>query len=558
MVIVRRALVACCAAALAACSARPKTAGSGDSAGRLTVFVTTEVKGQTEPCGCTSDPMGDLARTAALIAGARRAGPVVVVDGGSLLYGEARVRPDRAVQAERKADLVAEVYRDRLGAAAIGLGPFDLASGPDGVRLPRQAANARGVRTEPPKVIDAGGVRVGVFGVVDPARVAKAGVDASDPVAAARDAVRSLAADGAQVIVALLHMSRADARSLAAAVPGIHLAVVGADAPEPDRVSPAPERAGDAWLVQPANRGQVVSRIDLTWRGPGPLADAIGPARARAELAELDRRIAVVEADVAKFAADPAADPTFVAAQRADLAELRARRAALAAEPLRVPAEGSYFVLEQIPIRKALACDADVVAKKRAYDLAVGRDNLARAPAEPPPVPPGQAGYAGIGECAFCHADAVAFWRGTVHARAWETLEQLGKQYDLECVYCHVTGFDRPGGATLKTLANPPEGESLRDVQCEVCHGPASLHVDADGKERPRSLVRAPPVDTCVTCHNELHSDTFDYEAYLRDVTGPGHGEAFRARLGDGPTGRQLRRAALEAAGAAIGEGCDK
>jgi hypothetical protein len=41
-------------------------------------------------------------------------------------------------------------------------------------------------------------------------------------------------------------------------------------------------------------------------------------------------------------------------------------------------------------------------------------------------------------------------------------------------------------------------------------------------------------------------------------VTGPGHGEKFRKTLGDGPTGRQLRQAALDKAGAAIGEGCPK
>ncbi len=49
----------------------------------VTIFLTAEMKGSTEPCGCTSDPLGDLARTSALIATARAAGPVLVFDGGS-------------------------------------------------------------------------------------------------------------------------------------------------------------------------------------------------------------------------------------------------------------------------------------------------------------------------------------------------------------------------------------------------------------------------------------------------------------------------------------------
>jgi hypothetical protein len=47
-----------------------------------------------------------------------------------------------------------------------------------------------------------------------------------------------------------------------------------------------------------------------------------------------------------------------------------------------------------------------------------------------------------------------------------------------------------------------------------------------------------------VHCHNEKHSDTFQYEAYLRDVIGPGHGEDARDALGAGPTGKSLRHAA--------------
>ena len=50
---------------------------------QFTLFLTTELLGTIEPCGCTSDPLGDLARTVELVNQARQEGrAVLVVDGG--------------------------------------------------------------------------------------------------------------------------------------------------------------------------------------------------------------------------------------------------------------------------------------------------------------------------------------------------------------------------------------------------------------------------------------------------------------------------------------------
>jgi hypothetical protein len=560
---VRPLSIALAAAALCACSTPPKSRVSTAAPKRVVVFVTAEIKGQIEPCGCTSDPMGDLARTARLVRSARERGPVVVLDAGSLLYSEIPMRPQMRAQEQLKAELLVEAFAEPLAVAAVGLGPYDLAAGPKAVRPARQAANVVAADTgppiEPPKIIEAGGVRIGVFGVVAPNLVASLGVQATDPVPAARKALAGLRQRNAEVIIALLHMPKEAARQLVQAISGIDFAVVGAGVPEPDRLSSKPEQVGRTWLIQPANRGQVVSRLDITVRGGG-FADAIGEARAAQERAELDARMAALRADIERFSADPDADPAFVAEQRADLGRLQDLRDQLATTPVRVPKAGSWFLLSQVAIKKALPCDPAVQARKSAYDAAVGEANLAAATAaDAPAVAEGKSGYAGGSECAFCHKAAVDFWKQTKHAGAWKTLVDLGKHNNLECVSCHVTGFDQPGGATLRSVVAPEnETETLRDVQCEVCHGPASRHVDADGKETPRTLVLVPEQSRCETCHNALHSDTFQYEAYLRDVTGPGHGQAFRDRLGPGTTGHELRSAALEKAGAVIGEGCRK
>jgi hypothetical protein len=539
---------------LAACSSATKRPDGGRSAARaseITLFFITELKGTLEPCGCNSDPLGDIARTAAVIEAVSAERPVALFDGGSTLYLDDPIPEAKRAQAELTADAIARMLPG-LELIASGLGPFDLPAGAGKVRYPRQAANVTaGAPVAPPRIVEIGGVNIGVFGVVDPSVVAPHGVQATDPAAAARDAIAGLRARGAELVVALAHMSRAEARKLARAAPGADLMVAGRDAP--DQGVLAPEAVGSTFILVPGNRGQVLTRVDLRLAaGASPLVDAIGKERAAAEIARLDERIARLEGDLARWEKDPLAEQAFVARNREELASLRRDREALAAQPLRAPPAGGWFTASLVRIDKQRACDAELVAQKRALDEAIGKANLASAE---PPAPPaeGKPGYSGIEECGFCHKAAVDFWEKTRHAGAWETLDKLGKQWNRDCIGCHVTGWQEPGGATL--AAN----QHLRDVQCETCHGPASLHVDLDGKDRPRTVWRTPAQDLCATrCHTVEHSDTFALEPYLRDVLGPGHGEKLRARLGDGPTGRQLRSAALDKAGRELGANCPK
>jgi hypothetical protein len=550
------ALALALGAACSASSTSSKPRGTEEPG--LTIFATTELRGQTEPCGCNTNPLGDMARTAQMILDLRKSGrPVLVVDGGSLLYTSTAVPPHVQAQERLKADLLTRAFSRVLEAAAIGLGPYDLGMGVPGVQMPRQAANvapASGIPLAAPRVVEAGRVRVGIFGVVSPAALEALGVQAGDPVAAARDAVAGLRQQGARIIVGLAHMTRKEAADLARAVPGIDFLLVGQNAPEPDQVAEAPLRVGDTYLVQPANRGQVITRLDVTVRDDqGALTDAIGQARAAGAVRELDAQIESLSSDLARWRADPSAEAGFVQAKARELAALQEQRDGLRQRPLQAPDKGSWFVMAQVPINKKLPCDQDIPSAKNTFNQAAGAANVAAAAGrEPPPVPAGQAGYVGTEECSYCHAEATAFWEKTKHHQAWETLEAASKQFDYECIGCHVTGWEQPGGATMA------KNEHLRDVQCEVCHGPGSRHVEADGADQPRTIVRTPAESLCKGCHSPEHSDTFELTAYLRDVTGPGHGPELRQKLGDGPTGLQLRRAGLEKAGLEIGAGCQK
>lgn len=539
-----------------ACSSKSevKTNGTGGAVvakPSFTILGLAEMRGQIGPCGCTTDPLGDIARTSQVAAGIRAAGPTIVLDAGSLLYAKNPIPPHLETQEELKADLLIATYKDALGVAAVGLGPADLAKGTDKLRVPRHVVNLAAqtkVATEAPKIIDVGGAKVGVFGVIAEGAIPVQTLAITDPIAAGKAAGQKLRSDGAQVVVALVQAaSKKDAvrlvREMGAA--DIALAGLGAAAPEPDDVEPEATKVDGTWLVIPGNRGQVVSRIDVTVRDGGPLADAVGTGAAKAKIATIDKQLAAADADLAKMKADKDADAAFVAQKQAERDQLAKDKAALVAHPLVVPEKGSYFTLEQIRINKPLACDQAVQSDVTAFYTAAGQANVKAAAGQKVPAPPkGQAAYVGTEACSDCHSDAVDFWKTTRHAHAWQTLVERGQEFDYDCISCHVTGWDKPGGSNL--AAN----DTLRDVQCETCHGPGSIHVAKGGEEKPPAVIRMPEDTLCATqCHTKEHSDTFALEPYLRDVTGPGHGADLRTKLGDGPTGNQLRKAGLAKAG---------
>jgi Cytochrome c554 and c-prime len=503
---------------------------------RFTLFYTAEVHGTLEPCGCTSDPLGDVARYASVVRAARKTGDVLLVDAGGLSFPEggasARERPGNQLRAKFLATELG-----KLGLAAAGLADTDLAAGPASVLPARVAVNlapAAGLAPAPSRLETVGGVRVGVLGVVDPAVAVAAGAKAEEPVEAAHRETERLRKAGAEIVIALAPVDRPVARRLAREA-GVDFVVlgrqVGAGAARADAV-------GRAFILAPADELQRVGRLDVVLRAGGALVDAGGPEATALRKAELARDLARLDGELASWAHGNGGDPTFVAAKKKERDGLDAERAKLGAAPWAPPATGSYFTNRLVTMHRSLPRDPTLAAAMRALDAQIGKVNLAHA--EPPaPAEPDRPSYVGMDKCASCHKPAVAFWRTTVHARAWKTLVDVGKQADYKCVSCHVTGYGQVGGTSLGHT------QHFENIQCENCHGPGSAHVAAKGLEDPPAIQRQTPSPTCTNCHNEHHSDTFNYNAYLRDILGPGHGGKARAGLGDGPTGHGLRSAAL-------------
>ena len=530
-------------AGLAAWVQRAPAAASENTGLRLTIFYTSGIQGTLEPCGCNSDPLGGLDRYATAVRAAQKRGPVLVVDGGNMLFPATGMAEAKQAAGKLKARFIADQL-EALGLAGSALGPGDLVAGKNQVWPRRLAANGQGAQFRPGEIRKVGGIAVGLMGVVDVAAATASGIKVDDPLQAAEREAARLRAAGAQLLVLMAAVDRPAARKLARRT-GVDFIVLG-----------TPNEAGldradlvdKTFVVNAAAELQKAGRIDLVLRpraggGFEPLADAGSNETLAARRAQVASATETLGKQLALWRKEAGGDAGFIAAKQREYEALLVEQAALPRQ-WTPPAKGSYFTNSLIPMRRAIPQDKKVTAAIRTLDKAIGKLNLAAA-TPPPKAEPGRLHYVGDESCARCHKSEMKFWETTVHAHAWRTLVVGGKQADLECVGCHVTGYGQVGGASLGFT------KKLESVQCEVCHGPGSQHVAEEGLDEPATVHTQVPEATCIQCHNEKHSDTFNYAAYLRDILGLGHGAKERQKLGAGPTGGQLRRAAMAKARAA-------
>jgi hypothetical protein len=150
-----------------------------------------------------------------------------------------------------------------------------------------------------------------------------------------------------------------------------------------------------------------------------------------------------------------------------------------------------------------------------------------------------KAEYVGSEKCRSCHKVAYKVWKESPHSHSYETLVKAQRpslrQFDGECVACHVTGFAYETG--FKDANSTPK---LLDNGCENCHGPGSLHIKNKDDEKLQALMnpyRAPKdqaaqkssqegealqakekrrillIDrSCQTCHDSDNDVNWDFE----------------------------------------------
>ena len=511
------------------------SATSATTTPTVRLYVVSTLAGALEPCGCSKDQLGGVDHLAAWVASQAQAAPAsLFVGAGPMLFLDPKLRGGDSSQDTWKAEAIAGAFK-ALGMAAWAPGYNDWAGGAAELGKCREASgatlvagNLAGAPTAGAIVREIGGVKVGIVGVSDPKDRAGAypdGVKAASPLEAMKAGLADVKKQGARVFVGLAALPRGEALRLADNLPELHVLVVGksSEAGDGNDGAKAPVLAGSTLVVETANHLQTVGVVDLYLRPSAPsstrdaplvFADAGGVARAE-ELLSLASRIRELEARINSWERDRTVKPDDVAARKLDLDKLRAEKAKMEAEQPAV--KGSFFRYTSVEVRDKMGVDKDVRSTMLGYYKRVNDHNkVAFADRKPAAVEKGQASYVGVDACTDCHDDARKVWDKTTHATAYPTLQKDFKEFNLDCVSCHVTGYDKPGGSTVTHV------EKLQNVQCENCHGPGSLHVKDPGKKD--LLVAKPKADMCLSCHHPPHVDGFDAKAKMKLILGPGHG----------------------------------
>lgn len=509
----------------------PKNGDSDVPEARL--YLVSDMAGALEPCGCVKDQLGGMDHLGALVAQEKtKAKATGLLSSGPLFFMDMELADDRRSQEIAKAETIAASMKS-LGMIAFSPGRNDWAGGGDTLKkltdassAPLVAANVEAKDVAPIKWTKkkVGSIEIGVIGVgaPDKAKVPLEGVTSSAAGDAVKTGVDALKKDGVSAIVVLAAVGRGEAKRIADVNPDLLAIVVGSTGGggEANTTAPPAERVGDVLVVETANHLQTVAVLDLyprdgTGKGLVKFADGTGIEKTR-KREEISRRIDELRVRLATWEKDKSVDPKDVEARRADLAKLEAERDALDKSP--PPASGSYYRYAMHEVREKLGADEAVKSQMLAYYKKVNDANkVAFADRKPKPPAKGDPGYVGMDLCTNCHDDAKKVWDGTAHAHAYATLQKGFKEYNLDCVSCHVTGYDRPGGSTVTHVAE------LKDVQCEVCHGPGQLH--SAKPEKVKMPTPKPNGDVCLTCHHPPHVHTFDPKAKMDEILGPGHGK---------------------------------
>ena len=134
--------------------------------------------------------------------------------------------------------------------------------------------------------------------------------------------------------------------------------------------------------------------------------------------------------------------------------------------------------------------------------------------------------YVGSQKCQSCHEEEHRVWLRSRHASAWKSLTDVAnppRDFDPECVGCHVVGWDGlqrfPYVGGFVTAESTPH---LLNVGCENCHGPGEKHIAAElgDDEAAMEAIRAgmrlgsSVKTTCYSCHDADNSPEFDFDRY--------------------------------------------
>ncbi|MBI4606968.1 MAG: hypothetical protein HY721_33815 [Planctomycetes bacterium] len=322
-----------------------------------------------------------------------RGNPVLLLDAGDCFFSSPTKKPPtkaEELQELRKGRTVLNAY-NLLGYQALGLGPADLQLGiatlvafEKEARFPFLCANLVEKGTRKPvfkasTVIEAGGIRFGVYGVMmhQLNETYRNRVVPDAELLDAEQVTRELVPElrkSCDVVIALSQLNVDQNERLLDANPGIDVLI--------DPLSRNGTKA--IWIAEneyyTERNGFPILRIDGQGSRVGVFEMYFAPGSRRLKEHE---------------ALDAALEPHF----------------------MRHPEMAQVVEEFEKGRTKPLVVDFDTL-KPRLSDELLGEEG-----------------------CGSCHQDQARFWKGTKHADTYSTLEKTGDHFRMDCVVCHALGY---------------------------------------------------------------------------------------------------------------------
>jgi len=467
---------------------RPGEAFQGWDKPAVVLVLTGEQQGYLEPCGCTENQAGGLARRMDLFHQMwQRGWTTLAVDVGGNLNKDRLTRDQAKLKLDffRKASQMMKYKAWGLGVEELKLTADNLFAlhsewSVDEGYVPFVSANvtifgSRDIGT--PKefqIVDAGGVRFGITSIVgktDPHpdngvnRMPEfAGVDPNlmkidPPEAVLPGVMQKMKAQGAQILILLAHAGEEESKALAR---GFDIVVTASGPEDPVRKE---QKIGNTLYVEPGMKGKHAPCVAIMNRGGKPVVGAF-------ELVELDR-------DRFKNA------PEMTQLMR--------------------------------DYQQRIEMERPDSSHEMPFDSAQ-RDLK----------------FVGVNECKDCHKQAFEVWKNSRHAFATQSLSHgradepkeyvVDRQFDPECIACHATGWNPQRAVRLTSgFVDMKTTPHLAGQQCENCHGPGSAHVTLEKafardkkvtKELTASREALMNTRDCEDCHDHDNSPHFDFDKY--------------------------------------------
>lgn len=495
------------------------------------LFYMTSMRGWIEPCGCTSEPLGGVARLARVVIDAQNQYGlgVALIDGGDLLFDSLKpTNPADLCQENARIDLLLSTLHD-LSCMGTFPGPYDDVMGTD-------FRNEKFKTHKIPNLVET--AKSGIVTQNSPFPLGILFLDESN--ASSIDSrAASLKNEGAKAVVVLTHQPRNFFLTNKSAMPHVDVVILGA---EGDEIPPFAQKIDSEGpvFVSAGKQGQYLGLVEfhLNNKTAWTLDDRQQKRQLRIGL--LTQRISTFQAQM-----DDATDTKLKEFLKTKIFESREELSELTAEKDAPQTDRNYLVASTIALSRKIDPIPSFDAKLKAYE-----DQIPQLVAQCeskiacPEVGANEAHFVGAETCKGCHSSQYEFWQKAIHSvpatdekgktierlsghtKAYETLVEKNKTEDRSCVACHTTGFMQPGG-----FCKVKEVGSFKDVQCESCHGAGSLHAAAGDK---RLIKRVVPEATCRGCHHVPHiptTESFNYEQKLTKILGEGHGALLLSKV---------------------------